>query len=53
MWLQKPEVRAELPFDRKPQKVRSVKSGDLEFEHKDGKLAFSVQFELLDIVTIE
>jgi hypothetical protein len=53
MWLQKPEVRAELPFDRKPQKVRSVKSGDLAFEHKDGKLAFSVQFELLDIVTIE
>ena len=52
-FLQKPTVRIELPFDRKPTSVKSVKSGDLEFKLADGRLSFEVKLEVLDIVMIE
>ena len=49
----KPTVTVELDVPRTPARVRSVKSGDLSFVHKDGKLSFKVTIDNLDIVTIE
>ncbi|MDA1143147.1 MAG: hypothetical protein O3B01_31690 [Planctomycetota bacterium] len=52
-WVQEPTVTIELPFEKKPQKVRSVTSGDLQFKYENGQISFEVSFDNLDIVTIE
>ena len=48
-----PYVTVEFDLEKKPVSVKSVKSGALEFQHRDGKLSFDLNFENLDIVTIE
>tara|TARA_B100001013_G_scaffold218113_1_gene133067 strand:+ start:714 stop:1082 length:369 start_codon:yes stop_codon:yes gene_type:complete len=48
-----PSVTVEFDLEKKPVSVKSVKSGALEFQHRDGKLSFDLNFENLDIVTIE
>lgn len=50
---QKPAVTADIPLTQPPQRVRSVKSGDIPFRHADGRLSFDIRFEEADIVLID